>query len=425
VSEDVRLQRSVEPASQVVVAEPAAPAVEPIAEVPSAASVEYGPPVETPPAPEIGFAARVSPPEPERPLPARRRGVFFDVENTSRAEHIARVLDHLRIDRAAARTDFVAVGNWRVIGHETARLLAQRGAQLIHSAPSVGIRDWSDLRIAVAAGVWMASGRPGDVVEIVSDDRAFDAVGDVAVGLGMAFHRMSYRALSGMPRTAEPLPAEETPQESRGRGRRRGRRRPWRDRPPIRLVEPPAVPVTAAAMPEPITVEATNGGGPAGAPGEEAHTAPHDEIVALARDLIARTANGAVSIDTLANALKSRGFRRTPGSPRLITRLRRIRELTIGRNGLITIVNGGGPATIAPERMAPIDEVPADESPSADLEPVAVDVSGQGEIDDDDIGNRRDESSPAAAEAPRRRSRRGGRRRRGGSRRPAEQAASG
>ena len=49
----------------------------------------------------------------------------------------------------------------------------------MHSAPSTGVRDWSDLRIAVAAGIWLAAARPGDVIEIVSDDRAFDAVGDV------------------------------------------------------------------------------------------------------------------------------------------------------------------------------------------------------------------------------------------------------
>ena len=41
------------------------------------------------------------------------------------------------------------------------------------------------------------------------------------------------------------------------------------------------------------------------------------------RDAPART----VTLDALANALKARGFSRPPGSPRLITRLRRIREL--------------------------------------------------------------------------------------------------
>ena len=91
----------------------------------------------------------------------------------------------------------MAVANWRVVGHEAARLLAARGAHLVHSAPSTGVRDWSDLRIAVAAGIWLAAARPGDVIEIVSDDRAFDAVGDVAASLGIEFRRLSYRRLQG------------------------------------------------------------------------------------------------------------------------------------------------------------------------------------------------------------------------------------
>jgi hypothetical protein len=59
----------------------------------------------------------------------------------------------------------------------------------------VGVPDWSDLRIAAAAGVWLGEARPGDRIEIVSDDRAFDAVGDVAAGLGVTFRRVSYRLL--------------------------------------------------------------------------------------------------------------------------------------------------------------------------------------------------------------------------------------
>ena len=81
--------------------------------------------------PEVEFAQRVAarPPEPERPWPASRRVVFFDVENTSRMQHIGRVIDHLALDRVGTRTDFIAVGNWRVIGHDTGRLLARpRGA---------------------------------------------------------------------------------------------------------------------------------------------------------------------------------------------------------------------------------------------------------------------------------------------------------
>ena len=87
------------------------------------------------------FANRVSPAPPDRPFPSSHRAIFFDVENTSRAAHIARVIEHLAVDRVGRRTDFVAVGNWRVIGHDTARLLARHGAHLVHSAPSVGVRD--------------------------------------------------------------------------------------------------------------------------------------------------------------------------------------------------------------------------------------------------------------------------------------------
>ncbi|HXG04106.1 MAG TPA: hypothetical protein VNO23_11930, partial [Candidatus Binatia bacterium] len=157
--------------------------------------------------PERAFAARVAPPEPDRPWPATRRAIFFDVENSSRPEHVARVLDHLKIERTGQRTEVVAVGNWRVIGGDTARLLARHGVQLVHSAPAAGVRDWSDLRIAVAAGVWLGGARPGDAIEIVSDDRAFDAVGDVAAMLGVNYRRLSYRALAGLGPAEEETPA--------------------------------------------------------------------------------------------------------------------------------------------------------------------------------------------------------------------------
>jgi hypothetical protein len=127
-----------------------------------------------------------------------RRAIFFDVENSSRAEHVARVLEHLAVDHLAMATDFFAIGNWGVVGDETARLLARYGAQLLHSAPAPGVQDWSDLRIGVAAGMWLGGARAGDRIDIVSDDRAFDAVGDVAATLGIAFMRLSYRRLAGV-----------------------------------------------------------------------------------------------------------------------------------------------------------------------------------------------------------------------------------
>lgn len=273
------------------------------------------------------FAERRPPPEPERPFPSARRAIFFDVENTSRAEHIARVIEHLGIDRQSLRTDFVAVGNWRVIGHDTARLLARHGAHLVHSAPSVGVRDWSDLRIAVGAGVWLGSARPGDMMEIVSDDRAFDAVGDVSTSLGIGFRRLSYRGLTGAVARQEEAAKREPGEQPRGHRRGgRGRRGSWRER--------PAPPRQAhAAAPAPRAPDTRQ-------PGGEPHTAPHDELVGIVRDLIGASGGRVVTLDTLANTLKSRGFSRPPGSPRLVTRLRRIKELTVSRSGAITMAGG-------------------------------------------------------------------------------------
>ena len=340
------------------------------------------------------------------------------MENTSRPQHIARVIDYLSVDRVGRRTDFVAVGNWRVIGHDTARLLAGRGAQLLHSAPSVGVKDWSDLRIAVAAGVWLGTARPGDILEIISDDRAFDAVGDVATNLGIAFRRLSYRGLTGILHAPEPVPAEaraEPSSQGGGGRRRRGRRGGYgrRDLPP-------------AHTPPPIER-------PAPAP-DEPHTAPHDELLGVARDLIRVSPNGSVTLDALANALKGRGFSRTPGSPRLITRLRRIRELTVSRSGHITLVDAHSPPPVAaPE---PVEEESADNGTS-DLEPAAYQAPSPSTSppsrDERSLDERRAEveaaqrlasrESPSALsptvaepsqgdEVRRRRSRRGGRRRR-------------
>ena len=284
---------------------------------------------------EPAFAERVSP-VPERPHPSARRAIFFDVENTSRAAHIARVIEHLSVDRTDRRTDFVAVGNWRVIGHDTARLLARHGAHLVHSAPSVGVRDWSDLRIAVAAGVWLASARPGDVIEVVSDDRAFDAVGDVSASLGITFRRLSFRGITGdSSRVAETT--ERGPAQAAGAGRHQSRRRGrsgWRDRHAPSRPEPTTPP--APPPPPPHIVRAPVEGEP--------HTAPHDELVTVVQDLIHNAGGRGVTIDMLANALKSRGFSRPPGSPRLITRLRRIKELTVSRSGAITLTEGVVPS---------------------------------------------------------------------------------
>ena len=425
-------KKVVDPVEQAVDAEVAALVLAPPAEL-----VEHEPEVSLA-TPEPGFAARVPPPV-SRPHPDSRRAIFFDVENTSRAEHIARVIDYLAVNRLAARTDFMAVGNWRVIGHDTARLLAQHGAQLVHSAPSVGVRDWSDLRIAVAAGVWMAAARAGDVVELVSDDRAFDAVGDVAVSLGIEFRRLSFRRLAGMRATegiAEMVvPESPRPSESRGdgggqgghrRGRRGGRGRSHSGRSAPLRQAPPLPPVSAVARAAEVTAE----------PAVDPQTAPHDEMVSVIEELIARSSDNSVSIDTLANELKGRGFRRPPGSPRLITRLRRIRQITIDRAGRITLVGDADAGPRAPDATdAPPEahQEQPDAPPESHEDPAEPNwnraVPPVDEPDDEPMpGNVREpgsDGSPAedASQDPaprRRRSRRGGRgRRRGRSGAPA------
>jgi hypothetical protein len=340
-------------------------------------------PVELPPTsiPELALAARVPPPEPDRPFPSIRRAILFDVENTSRAEHIERVLSHLELDWQRRATEVIAVGNWRVIGHDTARLLARHGAELVHSAPAVGVRDWSDLRIAVTAGVWLASARPGDIMEIVTDDQAFDAVGDVAASLGVTFRRLSYRGLLGLPQMERP--AAEQPARRSRRGGRRRRGAPSH-------AQAPAIRPNGAEQSPSLAVD------------DEGHTAPHDEIIAVVRDLLAtgREREG-ITIDALSNALKSRGFRRPPGSPRLITRLRRIKQLTVDRSGTIRLIDAGESAGDEPREAA----LPADDT--------------AGEMDAMDAGEAPEqvgEGNPAgegAAPPRRRRRRRGGRRRRG------------
>jgi len=359
--------------------------------------------------PEPSFAARIAPPPPPRPRPEQRRGIFFDVENTSRAQDIEYVLRHLMIDRVGIDTDFTAVGNWRVIGHETARLLAENGAHLVHSAPSVGVRDWSDLRIAVAAGVWLAGTRPGDMIDVVSDDQAFDAVGDVASSLGVQYRRLSYRSLRGqIAEETTHVAADRDSSGNRrrgrgGRGRRSGGsgRRPDvapRHPAPMPHRQPPARPAVAAAVVEDDA---------------NAHTAPHDELIDVVRDLM-HTAPGGVTLDQLANALRERGFRRTPGSPRLITRLKRIRDIDVNRNGLIRV--GGEAVEAAPQHrhqvapaVAPAIEE-ADDGFSIDPDEDAGEEAAETEAGEAPL-----DTEPASGEGGqrRRRRRRGGRRRRG------------
>jgi hypothetical protein len=397
---------------------------------------------------ESTFAARVPPVEPERPRPPGRRAIFLDVENTSRAQHLAHVIDHLGVDPWDRRTELVAVANWRVVGHEAARLLAARGAHLVHSAPSTGVRDWSDLRIAVAAGIWLAAARPGDLIEIVSDDRAFDAVGDVAASLGIEFRRLSYRRLkedTGEPvAEAESRPAAASAAGSRRRRRRRGRgpsgapppsgheRRPADAREGVRHATSATPPAgrTGGGRRRPVSAHPPRPAHPPRTPAEASHTtAPHDELVSVVRGLVEASPKRSVSIDAVANALKSRGFQRSPGSPRLVTRLRRIREILVSPSGTIRLaedgeVPGNGPLPEGePRREAeprverePMDEVDDDRQPDYLSHPPGERELPEVDGNRADVDGNRAEPLPSAPGRGRRRRRR---RWRGGPRQPA------
>jgi hypothetical protein len=69
----------------------------------------------------------------------------------------------------------------------------------------------------------------------------------------------------------------------------------------------------------------------------------------VVRGLVEGAPKRSVSIDAVANALKSRGFQRSPGSPRLVTRLRRIKELLVSPSGTITLAEDGAPPASEPQ----------------------------------------------------------------------------
>lgn len=138
-----------------------------------------------------GPGGRRKPPAPRLRLP--HRAIFIDVENTSNENTLLPVLTAMNIDFAAQPTQLHAVGNWQSVAQRLGVRLATMGAQLLHTAPVPGVKDWSDLWIAVVVGCWLGKAIAGDTLEIVSDDRAFDAVGDAAAARGITFRRVSCR----------------------------------------------------------------------------------------------------------------------------------------------------------------------------------------------------------------------------------------
>jgi hypothetical protein len=337
------------------------------------------------------------------PRSGPRRAVFIDVENTSSENDLVRVLETLHIDRA--NTDLTAVGNWRVVAQGLGRMLAQRGAHLVHSAPAPRVPDWSDLWIAVSAGMWLGRAAPGDSIVILSDDRAFDAVGDAAARLGVAFRRITYRN----PGAAPAIERAAASEDAHAGGRRRRRRRRGEGGAPHGRGQ-------AASHGRASAAGSAAHVPPASAPSvdradEERHSASLDQIRAVIARLSAVDPVRGVSLDTLTNALKAEGFQRPPGSPRLVTRLRRIKDVELLPSGRVRLVGATADmvsAAVEGSYEAPPADIPAESSSADAAEPS-------------------DASAPAAGEAPqpsgKRRSRRRGGRRRGGRRHAGAAAA--
>jgi hypothetical protein len=326
-----------------------------------------------------------------------RRAVFIDVENTSSEAALLGALDQLEIDRTHIPTELVAVGNWRVIGQHVARMLAQRGARLLHTAPATGVKDWSDLSIAVAAGIWLGRAQPGDQIEIVSADRAFDAVADAAANLGVKFRRLTYGPLSGL---AEAIAPAEAAEPAHRRSRRGGRRR--------RRGAPPAAPWggtatqsqsaelaarAAAAATPPQGVESTNG------VAKDIQGATPEQIIATIARLTSRAPERGVNLDLLINALKAEGFGRPAGSPRLVTRLRKMKDVEVSPTGMVRLVSlPPGPLPMDLPPIASVDSG-AKASIESPIEPgiAAPKAAGKRTRPRGGRGRRRSKTAPAAA----------------------------
>lgn len=260
-----------------------------------------------------------------------RRLVLIDVENASNEAQLIALLESLEIDRSAQATEIHAMGNWRLASTHVARHLASLGVSLLHTAPAAGVRDWSDLRLAVTAGCWLADAMPGDQMEILSNDQAFDAVGDVAAARGVAFRRIQHAAGGGGSPHGASAPRRGSPRSASPRANR--------DRATARtpaVTPAPSADGPAPAASAPATAQPVPAVPPEVAP-REPRAASRDQLVAAIRDLSGDSPGRWLQLDAVGEALKARGFSRPPGSPRLVTRLRLLKELEVSAAGRVRI----------------------------------------------------------------------------------------
>lgn len=259
--------------------------------------------------PAIGSKKAIATARTTTPQRRPRHAIYIDVENTSSKAALLSVIDSLKVDRQKQSVELSAVGNWRTVAQQVGRDLASLGAQLVHSAPVSGVRDWSDLWIAVAAGGWIARAEPGDILKIVSNDRAFDAVGDAAAAQGVVYERVPHR------RSAAAAVVDEKEEANPAVRPRTGRRR--RSRRPTKAA---ATTTTTSASDDP-------------------QGASHDQLIELVNQLSGGRSGPWVNLDVLEDALKRQGFARPANSPRLVTRLRRFKDFEVDAHGRVRIIS--------------------------------------------------------------------------------------
>ena len=150
----------------------------------------------------------------------------------------------------------------------------------------------------------------------------------------------------------------------------------------------------------------------------------------MVRGLIEGAPKRSVSIDAVANALKSRGFQRSPGSPRLVTRLRRIKELLVSPSGTITLAEDGAPPASEPqaESASRVESAPPIVVKPREEEAAQIDEDDRqpdflhwrdSEPELPEVDGNRASPAPGPSGAPARGRRRRRRRWRGGPRQPA------
>jgi hypothetical protein len=69
----------------------------------------------------------------------------------------------------------------------------------------------------------------------------------------------------------------------------------------------------------------------------DGHGASQEHILATIRRLTGGDPSRWVNLDIVATALKAEGFTRPPGSPRLVVRLRRMKDVVVQPNGMVRL----------------------------------------------------------------------------------------